>query len=85
MENAAGRSDDMLIIRGVNLFPSQIETVLLDMNETKTHYLLIIDRLNNLDTLELQVEVEDRFFQTESANWKIYEKKFRIMLKAQQE
>ncbi len=63
MEKCLGRSDDMLIIRGVNLFPSQIETVLLEMRETKPHYLIIVDRVNNLDTLELQVEVEEAFFQ----------------------
>jgi phenylacetate-CoA ligase len=63
MTKCAGRSDDMLIIRGVNLFPSQIESVLLEMNETTPHYLLIVDRENNLDTLELQVEVEQKFFQ----------------------
>lgn len=63
MEKCTGRSDDMLIIRGVNLFPSQIETVLLEMDETKPHYLLVVDRINNLDVLELQVEVEDQFFQ----------------------
>ena len=63
MKKCTGRSDDMLIIRGVNLFPSQIESVLLEMGETSAHYLLIVDRENNLDTLELQVEVEQRFFQ----------------------
>ncbi|MDQ1332788.1 MAG: phenylacetate-CoA ligase [Bacteroidota bacterium] len=63
MEKCLGRSDDMLIIRGVNLFPSQIETVLLDMKEIKPHYRIIVDRVNNLDTLELQVEVEEEFFQ----------------------
>lgn len=63
MRKCTGRSDDMLIIRGVNLFPSQIESVLLEMSETKPHYLLIVDRENNLDTLELQVEVEQQFFQ----------------------
>lgn len=63
MDKCTGRSDDMLIIRGVNLFPSQIESVLLDMDETTPHYLLIVDRVNNLDTLELHVEVEDRFYQ----------------------
>jgi phenylacetate-CoA ligase len=63
MEKCLGRSDDMLIIRGVNLFPSQVETVLLDMSEIKPHYLLIVDRINNLDTLELKVEVDEAFFQ----------------------
>lgn len=62
MHKCTGRSDDMLIIRGVNLFPSQIETVLLNMSETKPHYLIIVDRVNNLDTLEVWVEVEQEFF-----------------------
>ena len=71
-----GRSDDMLIIRGVNVFPSQVEAALLEIAETSPHYLLIVDRVNNLDTLEIQVEVEERFFsdeikQLESLNKKI--------------
>lgn len=60
-----GRSDDMLIIRGVNVFPSQVEAALLEMGETSPHYLMIVDRVNNLDTLEIQVEVEERFFTDE--------------------
>jgi phenylacetate-CoA ligase len=63
MEKCLGRSDDMLIIRGVNLFPSQVESVLLEMSGIKPHYLLIVDRVNNLDTLELKVEVDEAFFQ----------------------
>jgi phenylacetate-CoA ligase len=63
MAKCLGRSDDMLIIRGVNLFPSQVESVLLEMSEIKPHYLLIVDRVNNLDTLELKVEVDEAFFQ----------------------
>ncbi|HEX2919936.1 MAG TPA: phenylacetate--CoA ligase [Bacteroidales bacterium] len=63
MEKCLGRSDDMLIIRGVNLFPSQIESALLEMSEIKPHYQLIVDRVNNLDTLELMVEVDEAFFQ----------------------
>jgi phenylacetate-CoA ligase len=63
MEKCLGRSDDMLIIRGVNLFPSQVESVLLEMSEIKPHYLLIVDRVNNLDTLELKVEVDEAVFQ----------------------
>jgi phenylacetate-CoA ligase len=62
MEKCLGRSDDMLIIRGVNLFPSQVESVLLEMSEIKPHYQLIVDRVNNLDTLELKVEVDEAFF-----------------------
>lgn len=60
-----GRSDDMLIIRGVNVFPSQIESVLLEIGKTKPHYLLIVDRVNNTDTLEVQVEVDELLFTDE--------------------
>lgn len=60
-----GRSDDMLIIRGVNVFPSQIEGALLEMGETTPHYMMIVDRVNNLDTLEVQVEVDEKFFSDE--------------------
>ena len=65
MYKCTGRSDDMLIIRGVNVFPSQVESVLVEMEETKPYYLLIVDRKGALDTLEIQVEVEDRFFSDE--------------------
>jgi phenylacetate-CoA ligase len=65
MEKCTGRSDDMLIIRGVNVFPSQIESVLLEMSETKPHYQLIIEREHNLDTLTLMVEVGQEFFSDE--------------------
>ena len=65
MEKCKGRSDDMLIIRGVNVFPSQIESVLLEMSETAPHYLLIVEREGNLDTLKLMVEVQEQFFSDE--------------------
>ena len=65
MEKCTGRSDDMLIIRGVNVFPSQIESVLLEISETEPHYLLIVDREGNLDTLRLMVEVQEQFFSDE--------------------
>jgi len=57
-----GRSDDMLIIRGVNVFPSQIEAALLEMSGTTPHYMMIVDRKGTLDTLVVQVEVEEQFF-----------------------
>ena len=57
-----GRSDDMLIIRGVNVFPSQVESVLLSMSETEPHYMLIVDRKGTLDTLTIQVEIQEQFF-----------------------
>lgn len=65
MQKVLGRSDDMLIIRGVNVFPSQIETVLLEMSETQPHYLLVVDRVNNLDVLEIWVEVDGKLFSDE--------------------
>jgi phenylacetate-CoA ligase len=61
MKKCTGRSDDMLIIRGVNVFPSQVESVLLELKATSPHYLLVVDRVNNLDVLELQVEMEESF------------------------
>jgi phenylacetate-CoA ligase len=77
MNKCTGRSDDMLIIRGVNLFPSQIESVLLDMDETTPNYMLIVDRVNNLDTLELQLEVEDRFYSDTISELQALTKKIR--------
>ena len=60
-----GRSDDMLIIRGVNVFPSQIETVLLSTCQTSPYYQIIVDRVNNADTFEVKVEMtEDMFSDT---------------------
>ena len=56
-----GRSDDMLIIRGVNVFPSQVESVILKIAEVAPHYMLIVDRINNLDTLEVWVEAKEDF------------------------
>src|SRR6185369_8324088 len=61
----SGRSDDMLIIRGVNVFPSQIESILMAVEGVEPHYLLIVDRKDNLDTLEVQVEVDERLFSDE--------------------
>lgn len=57
-----GRSDDMLIIRGVNVFPLQIESVLFDIEGTEPHYQLIIDRENNQDQLTVKVEVNESIF-----------------------
>ncbi len=60
-----GRSDDMLVIRGVNVFPSQVESALLELGETTPHYLIIVDRVNNMDTFEVWVEVHEKFFSDE--------------------
>ncbi len=60
-----GRTDDMLIIRGVNVFPSQIEAALLTIDGTTPHYMIVVDRVDNEDTFEVQVEVEEKFFSDE--------------------
>jgi len=65
MNKVSGRSDDMLIIRGVNVFPSQIESVLMDMPDIAPHYQLEVDRVNNLDILTVLVEVGQDVFSDE--------------------
>ncbi|PLX89571.1 MAG: phenylacetate--CoA ligase [Desulfuromonas sp.] len=65
LERLSGRSDDMLIIRGVNVFPSQIESVLFNIEGVEPHYQLIVERDGNLDTLEVQVEVNEQTFSDE--------------------
>lgn len=62
MSRIIGRSDDMLIIRGVNVFPSQVESVLLSMGLTEPHYMLYVDRRNNLDSLTVEVEMTEKMF-----------------------
>lgn len=62
MEKTRGRSDDMLIIKGVNVFPTQIEEVLFQIEGCEPHYQLVIDRENNQDKLEIQVEVNEKIF-----------------------
>jgi len=57
-----GRSDDMLIIKGVNVFPTQIEEILFQVEGCEPHYQLVVERVGSLDTLEVQVEVNDRIF-----------------------
>jgi phenylacetate-CoA ligase len=83
MEKCTARSDDMLVIRGVNVFPSQIETVLLQMEETSPHYILYVDRTNNLDTLELWVEVEEHFFKDQIKDLQTITKKLQHSLESQ--
>ena len=61
MSKPRGRTDDMLIIRGITVFPSQIESVLLELG-MDPNYQLVVDRINNLDTLEVQVEMTEGMF-----------------------
>jgi phenylacetate-CoA ligase len=65
MDRILGRCDDMLIIRGVNVFPSQVETVICEIPQLEPHYLLVVDRVNNLDSFEIQVEVKEEFYSDE--------------------
>lgn len=65
MSRILGRSDDMLIIRGVNVFPSQVESVILEMPEFEPHYLIFVDRINNVDTFEVHVEARPECYSDE--------------------
>ena len=62
MDRILGRSDDMMIIRGVNVFPSQIETVLTEFTAFTPYYFITVDRINNEDTFDLDVELRPEFF-----------------------
>jgi phenylacetate-CoA ligase len=65
MKKVSGRTDDMLIIRGVNVFPSQIESVLMEIEGVEPHYQLVVDREDSLDTLTVHVEISERSFSDE--------------------
>jgi phenylacetate-CoA ligase len=74
-----GRTDDMLIIRGVNVFPSQIEAALLGFDNRATNYLLVVDRVNNFDTLEVQIETPADLVGS-IADLQVYEKKAKSVI-----
>ena len=57
MGRVKGRSDDMLIVRGVNVFPSQIEAAIMNVAGVSPHYMIYVDRVNNLDTMEIHIEL----------------------------
>jgi phenylacetate-CoA ligase len=61
MGRITGRTDDMMIIRGVNVFPSQIESVLVSVKGVAPFYMLVVDRVNSTDTLEVQVELDEGY------------------------
>jgi phenylacetate-CoA ligase len=81
MGRITGRSDDMLIIRGVNVFPSQIESVLMEIDEVEPHYQLIVDREGNLDTLTVLVEVGEHAFSDEVRKLQELERKIEKNIK----
>ncbi|MGA2378891.1 MAG: phenylacetate--CoA ligase [Spirochaetia bacterium] len=82
MHRVLGRTDDMLIIRGVNVFPSQIEEVILKVEGIEPHYQLIVERRDQLDELEVQVEMNEGLFSDEIRNLERMEKKIEADLYA---
>ena len=62
MEKVRQRTDDMLIIRGVNVFPSQVEDVLFKIEGVRPHYLIVVDRKHGLDDIEVKIEVAEEVF-----------------------
>ncbi|EEG32313.1 hypothetical protein CLOSTMETH_00051 [[Clostridium] methylpentosum DSM 5476] len=82
MTKPAGRTDDMLIVRGVNVFPSQIEKVLLDLKMTSPNYLIVVDRVNNMDKMEVQVEINQQMFSDTVRNLEQFEQEIKEALRA---
>jgi len=77
MERVSGRTDDMLIIRGVNVFPTQVESVLLEIGEVEPHYQLIVTRNGNLDELEILVELSEKLFSDKMSELGLLENKIK--------
>ena len=75
MNRILGRSDDMLIIRGVNVFPSQVESVILELPEFEPYYLITVDRVDNIDTFQIQVELRQDFYSDEMSKMIALKKK----------
>jgi phenylacetate-CoA ligase len=65
MDKVTGRTDDMLIIRGVNVFPSQVEHVLMGIEGVEPHYQIIVERQGTMDTMSVEVEVSESLFSDE--------------------
>jgi phenylacetate-CoA ligase len=82
MHRVLGRTDDMLIIRGVNVFPSQIEEIILKVEGIEPHYQLVVERHDNLDELEVQLEMNEKLFSDEIRGLEAMEKKIEADLYA---
>ncbi|MGE5371268.1 MAG: phenylacetate--CoA ligase family protein [Solirubrobacterales bacterium] len=80
MRKVTGRADDMLIIRGVNVFPSQIESVLIDIEGLEPHYQILIRRKGYLDEIEIQVEISPDWFSDKYAELEAVEEKLKHKL-----
>jgi len=73
MAKPIGRSDDMLIIRGVNIFPSQIEEILMKLKNLEPHYLIVVNNVNHMDTIEVWVEVSEKIFKEKIMDLEFFE------------
>ena len=82
MDRILGRCDDMLIIRGVNVFPTQIEAVILSLKEFEPHYQLTVGRENNTDTMELKVEVREEYYTDEMSQMVALQQKLKNELRS---
>ena len=82
MEKIMGRSDDMLIIRGVNVFPSQVEAVLCEVEEFEPHFFITVDRVNNTDTFDIKVEVKEQYYTDEISGMVKLQKKLAARLQS---
>jgi len=82
MEKVTGRTDDMLIVRGINVFPSQIEAVLLQVDGVEPHYQIVVDRERRLDDLEIQIEVSEAVFSDEIGRLENLTRKVRAELES---
>jgi phenylacetate-CoA ligase len=81
MEKVTGRTDDMLIIRGVNVFPSQVEHVLMSVEGVEPHYQILVEREGNLDTMTVNVEVSDNLFSDEVRVLETLSRKIQVEIK----
>jgi phenylacetate-CoA ligase len=80
MEKTSGRTDDMLIVRGINVFPSQIESVLLQVKGVEPHYQIVVDRQHTLDDLEVWIEVSEEIFADEIGRLEALQQELRAEL-----
>ncbi len=81
MEKVTGRTDDMLIIRGVNVFPSQVEHVLMGTEGVEPHYQIVVNREGNMDTMSVEVEVSEDIFSDEIKTLESLTKRIQVDIK----
>ena len=82
MSKVVGRTDDMIVVRGVNIFPSQIESILLDIEHAQPHYQIVLKKQGALDALEVRVEVTEEIFGDQMKRMRAVEEEIRSRLKS---